>query len=90
VYDGADVRTGAIDLGVQEALDERTPAASVAGFAVEREFEDVVTGNERWCQRPRHQESVGAVRVTHRHVTRGVEDALVREDAAGGSEVVEC
>ena len=82
------VRAALVDRRMQEPFDERRPATCVERLAIDGEFEDVVRGDGFGGERTRHQEPVGILRVTGRHVPRSVEHVLVDEDATGRGEVL--
>jgi hypothetical protein len=75
------------NLAVQIALDEAIAAARLARLAVEIELHDVVGGDELRRQRARHQEPLSMAWMTHGNMARGVEYALIGQDAARGGKV---
>ena len=87
---GYEIRTAeSCKEGLKIAFDERGAAPGVYRLAVERELHDVARRDKCGRERTRHEEAIGIVRVPHRDVTRRIEHALIHQDAARRSEVLE-
>jgi hypothetical protein len=89
VHDGFHVRPRAVDLAVDEPLDERRAPSGVDRLGIEVVLEDVGGGHELGRQRARHEIAVRIGGMAHAHVAVSVEDVLIDEDAVGRHEVVD-
>ena len=77
--DRADVRPGAINFAMDEAL-EIDASIVTDKIAVQIERLDVAALDECGRHVPRQQEAIGAKRMAHAHVTERIEYALVRKN----------
>jgi hypothetical protein len=70
----------AVDLAVNKSLKINAVPVGAHGRAVEVELENVATPGQR-RHVPCEQESIGPFVIAHADVAKGVDDALVEEDA---------
>jgi hypothetical protein len=89
VDDGADLRPGAIDLGVDEALEIDGTAIVAEGSGVEIEGHDIRFRHQPGRHVAGQQEGVFALVVAHADMAEAVDDALVEQDAVGGDEILD-
>ena len=83
------VRPRLVDLAVDEALEEHAAAALVDGIAIEIELHDVGGGDVRRRHRARHQVAVRIGRVADADMAKGVEHALIGQNAVRRDEIVD-
>ena len=62
-------------------------AALIDRIAVEIEFHDVVQDDKFWAARPRHEKTVGALRMPHADMAEPVNHFFRRQNTVGYDEV---
>src|SRR5437763_15249231 len=83
-----DVRSRLVDFAVDEAFEKQRSAASIDGIAVEVELHDVISHDQCWRKRPRHQKMIRVGRMPRADVTKAVEHAELGEDTAANTDII--
>src|SRR5271170_440249 len=89
VHDRLNLRVDPIDLAVDETFEIGGAAPRIDRVAVEIEFHDITSGDQRWRHASRQQEAARVLVVPGTDMAKAVEYTLTCEDAIGGDEVLD-
>jgi hypothetical protein len=90
VHHAVDVGSRFVEAAMDEALEIGWTTIVAHDFAIERELHDVALLDELGAARARQEKALGIGRVAHADMAIGVDHALMRQNAVGDDEVVEC
>jgi len=86
---GAYVRSGPVNLCVNEAFRIQCSSACIHGITVQVELENIARRHKFRSKGPRHKKSAGRLRVSHADMAKSVKYPLACEDAICGNEIIE-